>query len=375
MAKGDCAMTPYRVFVSTDLGGDPDDIQSLCRIIHFSDLCRIEGIASVVGPDGKNSADSIRHWIQRVDVDQLRANGLVNLQTEAELLACVRQGATVPGAPCARRRTGGSQILIDCANVPAGRPLWVLAWGSLTDIAQALHDDPGIAPKIRQNCISSSNTEADPASRDFVHDFMVNYYPELWWIENGRLPKWSGETFRGVYDGGCQEGIYHNKGFITAFTGWPAREFLHADGNTVTLIYTPVRHPDAAGHGNPAKTHFATTSVSDMTSVSNKRIVVEPSAGIEYRHAILKDATEWKWYYSLQNSDGAVDVIRAALRPLAYRHQFLDYPARNSGNQPLVSSGSPFPHRALWDGCEFIPKVLFSHPLPEVRCCRDGGDG
>lgn len=217
-------MVPYRVFVSTDLGGDPDDIQSLYRIIHFSDWCRMEGIASVYGPGSRNSADLIRHWIQRVDVDLLRANGLVNLQTEAELLAGVRQGATTPGAPSADRTTEASRLLIERAHASSDQTLWVLVWGSLTDLAQALHDDPTIAPKIRIYYISSSNTEGDPASREYVFEFMLHQYPKLWWIENGRLPKWSGETFRGVYDGGYQEGIYQNKGFI--------QDFIRGKGST-----------------------------------------------------------------------------------------------------------------------------------------------
>ena len=33
----------FRVFVSTDLGGDPDDIQSLVHLLHYSDVLRLEG--------------------------------------------------------------------------------------------------------------------------------------------------------------------------------------------------------------------------------------------------------------------------------------------------------------------------------------------
>lgn len=40
----------YRVYVSTDLGGDPDDIQSLYRLIHYSDVLKVEGIGSCTGP-------------------------------------------------------------------------------------------------------------------------------------------------------------------------------------------------------------------------------------------------------------------------------------------------------------------------------------
>nr|MDX1981099.1 hypothetical protein [Bryobacteraceae bacterium] len=56
-AQGD----QYRVLVSTDLGGDPDDIQSLYRLLHYSDVLRVEGTVSSPGPGAKHSADLIRH--------------------------------------------------------------------------------------------------------------------------------------------------------------------------------------------------------------------------------------------------------------------------------------------------------------------------
>jgi hypothetical protein len=86
----------------------------------------------------------------------------------------------------------------------------------MTTVAQALYDEPDIADKIRIYAIGSTNTQHDSLSRNYVYDFMVGQYPELWWIENGTLPKWSHETFRGVYQGGIQEGEWGNTAFIDA---------------------------------------------------------------------------------------------------------------------------------------------------------------
>ena len=209
----------YRVLVSTDLGGDPDDIQSLYRLIHYSDVLRVEGLVSVTGPGAKNSAELIRHWVQRVDVDHLRARGHGDLIPEEALLETVKQGAVTAGAPTQERRTEGSDWIVSRAlqaHGPDGTagPLWILAWGSLTDVAQALHDEPSIADRIRVYYIGSSNTVHDPASRDWVHDRMVERHPSLWWIENGVLPHRSRDTFRGVYLGGHQEGEWSNTAFI-----------------------------------------------------------------------------------------------------------------------------------------------------------------
>ena len=204
----------YRVLVSTDLGGDPDDIQSLYRLIHYSDVLKVEGITSCTGPGSTPSADLIRHWIQRVDVEHLRAKGHPELMTEEALLGSVVQGTTTPGWPGSGRETDGSKRIIERAFAASDEVLWVLVWGSITDVAQALHDAPEIASRIRINYIGSSNTVNDPDARDYVYEFMTKQFPELWWIENGVLPKLSHDTFRGVYQRGEQEGEWGNIAFI-----------------------------------------------------------------------------------------------------------------------------------------------------------------
>jgi hypothetical protein len=210
--------TTYRILVSTDLGGDPDDIQSLVHMLHYSDILKIEGIVSTTGPGSTPRAELIREWVRRVDLDHLRAQGFTDLMSEDEVLAVVEQGATEAGAPRVDGETAGSRRIIEraLADDPEGhgRPLWVLVWGSLTDVAQALHDAPAIADRIRIYAIGSSNTVNDPASRDYIFDGMADAWPDLWWIENGHLPKLSRDTFRGYYLGGDQSAPWGNKSFV-----------------------------------------------------------------------------------------------------------------------------------------------------------------
>lgn len=89
-----------------------------------------------------------------------------------------------------------------------------MVWGSLTDVTQALHDDPSIADKIRIYYIGSSNTVNDPDSRDYVFNGMKERWYNLWWIENGILPRFSHDTFRGYYLGGNQSDEWDSKTFI-----------------------------------------------------------------------------------------------------------------------------------------------------------------
>jgi hypothetical protein len=268
----------YRVLVSTGLGGDPDDIQSLYRLIHYSDVLKVEGITSCTGPGSTPSADLIRHWVQRVDVEHLRANAYPQLMAEEELLDSVVQGATTAGRPGPGQETDGSRKIVERALVDSEEILWVPVWGSITDVAQALHDAPEIASRIRINYIGSSNTVNDPDARDYVFEFMAEQFPELWWIENGVLPKLSRDTFRGVYQTGEQGGEWGNIAFIEqnirgrgtnhnglfdevcgdAFpvAGWPKGSLKEGDSPTLLHLLSPVfggvgdvDHPSAESWG------------------------------------------------------------------------------------------------------------------------------
>ena len=86
----------------------------------------------------------------------------------------------------------------------------------MTTLAQALYDEPAIAPNIRIYSIGSTNTQLDSLSRNFLYTFMQDQFPNLWWIENAIMSKGSHETFRGVYLGGNQEGEWGNQVFVKA---------------------------------------------------------------------------------------------------------------------------------------------------------------
>lgn len=76
------------------------------------------------------------------------------------------------------------------------RPLYVLIWGLLDDLAQALHDDPSIEDKLRVYYIGGPNKKWGVNS----HACIERNFPSLWIIENN-------STYRGWFNGGDQSGI------------------------------------------------------------------------------------------------------------------------------------------------------------------------
>jgi hypothetical protein len=202
---GDTERPPRRVVVSTDIGGtDPDDFQSMVHLLVYADVLDIEGIiSSPFGPGRKE------HILQVIDCYE---KDYANLKTYSDryptpdaLRAITKQGETewAPDA-CVRRSTEGSQWIIECARRDDPRPLHVLVWGGIEDLAQSLHDAPDILPKLRVYWIGGPNKKWAPDAYQYV----VENHPKLWIIE-------SNATYRGWFTGGNQSGQWGNRAFVS----------------------------------------------------------------------------------------------------------------------------------------------------------------
>ena len=198
-----CAEKP-RVIVSTDIGGsDNDDFQSLVHFLVYADLFDVEGlIASPPGAGGKSHIEEVL-TAYNADYNTLQTYG--DYPTYAALLGVTRQGATAAGGPGSGKSTEGSNLIVTAANKNDPRPLWILTWGSLTDVAQALYDAPHITAKIRLYSIAGAyNLRHDVAS----HDYIFNTHADLWWIQ-------STATYRGMYLGGNHKGDLDRTVFVS----------------------------------------------------------------------------------------------------------------------------------------------------------------
>ena len=139
-----------RVVVSTDIGGtDPDDFQSMVHLLLCADDLDLEGLIS--SPYGPGRREHILEVIERYERDYpaLRARS-PRYPEPAALRAMAKQGALEsPGPAGVGAATEGSDWIVRCARRPDQRPLWVLVWGGIEDLAQALQDAPDILPRLR----------------------------------------------------------------------------------------------------------------------------------------------------------------------------------------------------------------------------------
>ena len=193
-----------RVVVSTDIGGtDPDDFQSTVHLLVYADVLDLEGLIS--SPFGPGRKEHILQVIDCYDRD------CANLKSHADryptpdaLRAITKQGET-EGAPYTgvRSATEGSEWIVKCARRNDPRPLHVLVWGGIEDLAQALHDAPDILPKLRVYFIGGPNKKWSVNAYNYIEE----HHPALWMIE-------ANATYRGWFVGGNQQGEWGNKGFV-----------------------------------------------------------------------------------------------------------------------------------------------------------------
>ena len=212
LGGGALAGNRYRVVISSDIGGsDEDDIQSLIHYLLYSDLFDTEGIIS--SPPGKGRKIDILKVIDEYEKDYPNLSRYSHLSairvadrypTPHYLRSISKQGA-IDAAPQRgySSPTEGSRWIIQCAKKEDERPLYVLVWGSVADVAQALADEPGIKEKIRVHFIASWNQKQDPNAFTYID----KNHPDLWLIYNN-------STFRGWYIGGQQDGDFGNKAFV-----------------------------------------------------------------------------------------------------------------------------------------------------------------
>jgi hypothetical protein len=171
-----------RILVSTDIGGtDPDDNQSMTHLLMYSDRFEIEGLVS--SPSyGKGSKEEILRMIALYQQDLPKLQEHQSGMASPDYLRSVTKQGKRGSAPFVgySSATEGSEWIIRCAKKKSAQPLWILGWGGLEDLAQALHDAPEIQNKIRVYWIGGPNKKWSANS----YAYIAGNFPKLWFIED-----------------------------------------------------------------------------------------------------------------------------------------------------------------------------------------------
>lgn len=200
-----------RLLVMTDIGGDPDDQQSLVRLMVYSNQFQIEGlVATASGTPGELDVAVTRPDLIREIVTgygKVRERLAVHEQGWPEtkaLMKLIKSGNPHRGLDRIgdEHDTEGSNWIIQ--QVDAGtqrRPLNITIWGGQTDLSQALwrvrkdRGPEGLADFVRRFRVY------DIADQDGIANWMQEEFPGMFYILSRAMPGEDKRTavFRGMY--------------------------------------------------------------------------------------------------------------------------------------------------------------------------------
>lgn len=174
-----------RVLVLTDIENEPDDAMSMVRFLTYSNQWNVEGIIATTSVHQKKE---VAAWRIREIVGaygKVQPNLLKHepgYPTEEYLLSVIKEGRADYGMHAVGEGmdSEGSDWIIKTVDKDDKRPVYVLVWGTLEDVAQALHDAPDIADRIRVYWIGGPNKKWGVNSYTYV----ARNFPDLWMIEN-----------------------------------------------------------------------------------------------------------------------------------------------------------------------------------------------
>ena len=195
-----------RVVVLTDIGGDPDDQQSLVRLLVYSNELEIEGITC--SPFSTSVENSVNFAKEIIDAyGRVRSN--LALHASGYPPASALESLVKPGQTGlkwngnedywefigAGKDTEASDLIYEILTDDDPRPVWFCVWGGPVNLAQALW-------KLTQTH-SADDVEAIKEAKVRVHDiytqdctvqYFKDVHSDLFYIEDN-------EVFRGMMRG------------------------------------------------------------------------------------------------------------------------------------------------------------------------------
>jgi hypothetical protein len=202
-----------RLLILTDIGGDPDDQQSLIRLMLYANEFELEGLlATASGTPGELKEKVTKPQLIREIVEaygKVRPNLVRHAQgypTAEHLLTRVKSGNPNRGraAVGAGHDTEASRWIIEVVDRPEARPLHAAIWGGQTDLAQALwrvkqdRGPGGLAAFIGKLRIY------DIGDQDGIVEWLWQEFPRLFYVI-GQAPRGQDKreaVYRGLYLGG-----------------------------------------------------------------------------------------------------------------------------------------------------------------------------
>lgn len=176
-----------RVLVLTDIEADPDDTQTLVRLLLYANVIDIKGLVATTSVHQKNrvAPESIRKVINAYGKVQKNLNRHEpDFPTEKNLLGLVKAGSPHYGMTGVGegKDTEGSDWIIKVLQEPDPRPLWISVWGGANTLAQALHTLKTTQTQAELNRLVAKLRVYTISDQDDTGIWIRTNFPELFYI-------------------------------------------------------------------------------------------------------------------------------------------------------------------------------------------------
>jgi hypothetical protein len=175
-----------RLLVLTDIGGDPDDQQSMVRLLLYANEFDLEGLVATSVKSQVN-ADQIYERIEAYRHVRPNLVKHADRYPKADFLrSLVRTGAKDRNMTSVGRgkSTEGSKHIISVVDKEDDRPVWMTVWGAPTDLAQALWDVSHSRSEKEIDAFISRMRVYDIAGQDDCGGWICHNFSDIFWLRS-----------------------------------------------------------------------------------------------------------------------------------------------------------------------------------------------
>ena len=176
-----------RMIVLTDIEADPDDAQTLVRLLLYSNQIDLEGLIATTSIHQRTmvAPESIHRIIDAyAKVKENLSQHEQGFPTAGELRALVKQGLPTYGMNAVGENfdSEGSDWIIQALEREDERPLWVTVWGGPNTLAQALYRLKSTRTEAELKHLIAKLRVYTISDQDDSGPWMRETFPDLFYI-------------------------------------------------------------------------------------------------------------------------------------------------------------------------------------------------
>lgn len=314
-----------RIFILTDITNEPDDAQSFCRYLTYSNQFDTEGIVPTtstwlrdrVAPEALHDiVDGYADVVQNLNAHAHPENPYPSPE---HIRSLIKPGAPVYGMEAVGDEiplSQGAELLLQCLQKDDDRPLWVLVWGGTNVLASVLYHirhQPNAAllrSRLRIYTISDQDDTGAWMRQQWPDLFYIcsvhgwNQYGSAAWIGiSGDIPADRGGADRSMV---TKEWIKENFQIGPLGAKYPDVEYA-MEGDTPTFLYmiqNGLGLPEQPSWGSWGG-RYVPVNVSPKAPGTHYADCDDAVIGLDGNQHCSNRATIWRWRNAFQSDFAA----------------------------------------------------------------------